>query len=135
MSDENQDIQIAMDPSAIYLEEVFTDRAVGTIRRLTPVDGDGNPKPGETPVYVGQAQLMTPVGALPLNFEIPATSLKEAAERFGDEAKVAVEQAARELQEMRREAASSIVVPGQGGGPGMGGMGGMGAPGGGIQMP
>ena len=140
MSDESQDIQIAMDPSALYLEEVFTDRAMGTIRRLTPVDSDGNPQAGTTPLYVGQAQLMTPVGTLPLNFEIPAKTLKEAAERFGEEAKVAVEQAARELQEMRREAASSIVVPGQGGGAGgMGGVGGMGGLGGGgsgkIQIP
>lgn len=138
MSDNTQEIDIAMDPSAMYLEEVFTDRAVGTIRRLTPVDGDGKPKAGEAPLYVGQAQLMTPMGALPLNFEIPAKTLQEAAQRFGEEAKVAVEQAARELQELRREAASSIVVPGQGGAGGvggMGGMGGLGGPGGKIQIP
>lgn len=136
MSDDSTDIDIAMDPAGMFLEEVFTDRAVGTIRRLTPVDEEGQPKPGVAPVFVGQAQLMTPMGALPLNFEIPANDLKEAAERFGAEAKVAVEQAARELQELRREAASSIVVPGSQGAGGVGGVGGMGVPGGGkIQIP
>ena len=30
-----------MDPTQIYREETFTDRRVGTIRRLTPVTADG----------------------------------------------------------------------------------------------
>ena len=32
---------IKVDPKALYLEEIFTDRRVGTIRRLTPVGKDG----------------------------------------------------------------------------------------------
>ena len=32
---------IKVDPKQLYLEEIFTDRRVGTIRRLTPVGGDG----------------------------------------------------------------------------------------------
>jgi hypothetical protein len=32
---------IKVDPKALYLEEVFTDRRIGTIRRLTPVTKDG----------------------------------------------------------------------------------------------
>ena len=32
---------IKVDPKALYLEEIFTDRRVGTIRRLTPVTKDG----------------------------------------------------------------------------------------------
>ena len=33
--------EIKVDPKALYLEEIFTDRRVGTIRRLTPVNKDG----------------------------------------------------------------------------------------------
>ena len=66
---------------------------------------------------------MTPMGAMPLAFQIDASSLGEAAEKFGDEAKIAVEKAAKELQELRREAASSIVVP-QGAQQGPAGLGG-----------
>jgi hypothetical protein len=29
-----------LDPAALYLEEVFTDRRIGTIRRMTPVKAD-----------------------------------------------------------------------------------------------
>jgi len=51
------------------------------------------------------------VGALPLTFEIEAGSLGEATEKFAAGAKVAVERAVKELQEMRREAASPIIIP------------------------
>ena len=124
-----------MEPDSLFLEEVFTDRRVGTIRRLTPVKGDGTIDTTRNMAYLGETQIMTSVGALPINFEIDAKSLAEAAAKFGPEAKDAIERTVRDLQEMRRQAASSIVVP-QGGMGGMGGMGGLGGGGGGkIQMP
>ena len=121
---------IKVDPKALYLEEVFTDRRVGTIRRLTPVNGEGVRDQARPVLYVGETQVLTPAGALPIGFEIGAGSLEEAAEKFGSLAKEAIERTVKELQELRRQAASSIVVP-QGGIPPMGGMGG----GGKIQMP
>jgi hypothetical protein len=120
-----------MDADALYLEEVFTDRRVGTIRRLTPVDGKGQADKTRAVTYVGETQVMTSVGALPISFEIEAKDLAEAASKFGPEAKDAIEKTVRDLQEMRRQAASSIVVP-QGGMGGMGGLGGGGLPGGGL---
>ena len=113
-----------MDADNLYLEEIFTDRRVGTIRRLTPVNGKGAIDTTRAVAYIGETQVMTSVGALPISFEI--------------EAKDAIERTVRDLQEMRRQAASSIVVPqgGMGGMGGLGGMGGGGMPGGGkIQMP
>lgn len=101
-----------MDPSALFREDTYTDRQVGTIRTLTPVKSDGSPDPSRKMVYAGEAQIMTNAGPLPINFEIDATSLGEAAQKFADTAKVAIERTVRELQEMRRQAASSIVVPG-----------------------
>lgn len=121
---------IKVDPKALYLEEVFTDRRVGTIRRLTPVGTDGARDPSRAVLYVGETQVLTPAGALPIGFDIDAGSLEDAAEKFGTLAKEAIERTVKELQELRRQAASSIVVP-QGGLPPMGGMGG----GGKIQMP
>ena len=126
---------ISMQVDDLYREEQFTDRRVGSIQRLTPVTADGSDDPGRPVLYIGQASLMTPAGALPINFEIEANSLGDAAEKFGGEAQKAVAEAIEQLQEMRREAASGIVVPGQGGGgmpPGMGGGGPRG--GGGIQL-
>ena len=121
---------IRVDSKALYLEEIFTDRRVGTIRRLTPVGKDGARDPGRAVLYMGETQVLTPAGALPIGFEIGAGSLEEAAEKFGGLAKDAIERTVKELQELRRQAASSIVIP-QGGMPPMPGAGG----GGKIQMP
>ena len=122
--------EIKIDPSGLFLEEIFTDRRVGTIRRLTPVKEDGQRDSAKPVLYVGETQVLTPAGPLPIGFEIPAGSLKEAAEKFGQLAREAIERTVRELQELRRQQASQIVVP-QGPLPPMGGAGG----GGKIQMP
>jgi len=103
--------EIKVDPNALYLEEVFTDRRVGTIRRMTPVNKDGARDQARAVLYIGETQVLTPAGALPIGFEIGAGSLEEAAEKFGLLAREAIERTVKELQEMRRQAASQIVVP------------------------
>jgi len=105
-----------MDPTQIYLEETFTDRKVGTIRRLTPVTADGSTDAARPVIFVGQAQVMTPMGAIPISFDLEAVSLNMAIEKFGAAAEQAVHQTMRELQEMRREQASSLVIPDAAGG-------------------
>ena len=115
--------ELKMDPANLYREEIFTDRKLGTIRVMTPVKIDGSIETGRKVIYVGETQLMTPMGALPLAFEIEADSLGNAATKFAEVAKVAVERAVREFQEMRRQASSSIVIP-DGIPPGIGGPGG-----------
>jgi len=119
-----------MDPAALYREEVITDRKVGTVRVLYPLRIDGSPDPERKAVYVGEAQIYTTMGALPLSFEIEAGTLAQAVANYAPAAKLAVEQAVRELEDMRRQAASSIVIP-KGGLPPGGNLGG----GGKIQLP
>lgn len=123
-------IEPDMNPKELWLEEIFTDRRVGTIRRMTPVDGSGARDPAREILYVGETQVMSQIGTLPITFALEAKSLEEAAKLFGPAAKSAIERAVRELQELRRQAASSIVIP-QGGLP----PGGMPGGGGKIQMP
>lgn len=119
-----------MSADTLYREDVFTDQRVGTIRRMTPVKSDGSDDPARPTIFVGQATVMTPMGSLPLSFELPAKSLGEAVSQFGAAAQIAIEDAARELQELRRQASSSIVIP-EAGAASLKGMGGKG----GIQMP
>lgn len=103
-----------MDASALYREEVYTDRAAGTLRVLVPVTADGSSDRSRTTLYIGEAQILTNMGPLPISFEVDARNLGEAVERYGEAAKVGVERAVRELQELRRQASSSIVLPGAG---------------------
>lgn len=102
---------ITMDPASLYLEEAFTDRRIGSIRRLTPVNEQGDRDLTRPVLYVGQASVMTPMGTLPIAFEIEARTLGEAVAAYGPAAQTAIEETARELQEMRRQAASQLVIP------------------------
>lgn len=132
-NDEQQQLpEIKLDGEQLYREENFTDRRVGTLRRLTPVTSDGSDDPSRSVVFEGQASLMTPGGALPLHFEIEATTVTEALEKYPEVAQQALVETLEEMQRMRREqAGSGIIAPGQGGGGGMGG----GMPGQGGGMP
>lgn len=130
MPERSEDVaaEMTMDASSLYREELFTDRKIGTIRVLTPVHANGSPDLDRTVVYVGEAQLLTTVGALPLSFEIEARSLEDAVTKYADAAQQEFERAVQELQEVRRQASSSIIVPdrgipglGPGGPPGGGG--------------
>lgn len=112
--------EVELDPKNLYREDVFTDRRAGSIRRLTPVTADGSADATRPVLFSGQTQLLTPAGILPLGFEIEARTLEEALKKFPDGVKVALEQAIDEARELRREAASRIVVPEVGGGLGPG---------------
>jgi len=115
MAAQNDLPDVNLDPNGLYREEIFTDRRAGTIRRLTPVTIDGAVDSARTVLFSGQTQLLTPAGVLPLVFEIDAKTLSEALRKFPDGVKVALEQAIDEARELRREAASRIVVPEVGG--------------------
>ena len=118
MAAQNDLPEIQIDPQGLYREDVFTDRRAGSIRRLTPVTIDGAPDPTRPVLFSGQTQLLTPAGVLPLGFEIEAKTLEEALQKFPEGVKAALEQAIDEARELRREAASRILVPEVGGGVG-----------------
>ena len=121
MAASNDVPEVRLDSANLYREEIFTDRRAGTVRRLTPVTASGAPDPSRPLQFSGQTQLLTPAGILPLSFEIPAATLEEALQKFPEGVKEAIEQAIDEARELRREAASRIVVPETGAlGPGPG---------------
>lgn len=124
-------VSAKMDEKDLWKEEVFTDRKVGTIRRLMPVKADGAADASRKAVFVGEAQLMTPAGALPLSFEIPGETLDAAVAGYGDAVQIAFAETMEELKEMRRKAQTSIVTPSSPGGLG----GGLFGPGGGAIPP
>jgi hypothetical protein len=115
----------SMDGNTLYLEEVFTDRKVGTLRRMTPVKSDGSRDLLRAVLYVGQAEIMTNMGPMPISFEIEGPGLEQAVAGFGAAATAAIERTVQQIQEMRRQQASQLVVPqgGMGGLPGLGGQG------------
>jgi hypothetical protein len=127
----------SMDSNALYQEETITDRKVGMLRRMTPIKNDGARDLERPVLYVGQAEIMTNMGPMPISFDIEAPSLDAAVAGFGAAASAAIERTVQQIQEMRRQQASQLVVPqgGMGGLPGLGGQGGPSPGRGKIQMP
>ena len=115
MSQENESASPEFVKNGLYREDSYTDRRVGSIRQLTPVTSSGDRDEDRPVLYMGATQVMTGAGPVPLNFDIPGETLEDAVGNFGSSAEKAVEDMAARLEEMRREQASSIVVPGQGG--------------------
>lgn len=117
MFSESDAKELQFDTANLYRVEVFTDQKTGSIRRMIPVDSQGNPDPTRAVRYIGEASALTPAGALPLSFELAGNSLAEAARGFADGAQQALTETIEELKRLHREQQSSILVPGQGAGP------------------
>ena len=115
LSSEEQGAEAKMDVNNLYREEIVTDRRVGTLRMMTPIKGDGSLDEKREVIFMGEAQIMTQAGPMPINFEIEAKSLTEAVAQFAEAAQQGVEKTVRELQELRRQQSYSIVVPGSSG--------------------
>ena len=117
----NASTDARFDAESLYREDVYSDRKVGSIRQLTPLRPDGSADPKRSTLFIGQISVLTPMGTLPITFELNGPTLNAAITQFAEAARVAMEEAMRELQQLRREAASSIIVPEGGvppGGPG-----------------
>jgi len=103
---------LKLDEKSLYKEEVFTDLRVGSLKQLTPVTKDGSRDMGRPMVYVGETQLMSQVGPLPVQTRIEAENLEAAIDRFPVAIQAAVEAMIDEVKELQRKEMSRIVVPG-----------------------
>jgi len=103
---------LKLDEKSLYKEEVFTDLRVGSLKQLTPVTKDGSRDLGRPMVYVGETQLMSQVGPLPVQTRIEAENLAAALDRFPAAIQTAVEAMIEEVKELQRKEMSRIVVPG-----------------------
>jgi hypothetical protein len=104
--------ELKLDEASLYREEVFTDLRVGSLKQLTPVKADGSRDPSRPLVFVGETQLMSQLGPLPVQTRIDAADLKAAIAAFPAAIQVAVEKMIDEVKELQRQEMSRIVVPG-----------------------
>jgi len=104
--------EIEVDRENLYLEEVFTDLKVATLRRLSPVKADGSPDTTRPVLFHAQTQLMSQMGPLPVNCAIDAANLEEAMRKFPEAIAEAIERMVEEAKELQRQEASRIIVPG-----------------------
>lgn len=114
-----QDIDFTVDKNNLYREESITDLKVASIRQLVPVKADGAPDNSRSPIFMGQTQLMTPEGPLPVQSRLMANNLDEAFEAFPDAMQKALAEMVERLKELQRQTQnqkkddSRIIVPGR----------------------
>ncbi len=118
MNNQNQQIDFTININNLYREESITDLKVGSIRCLIPVKSDGTEDESRETIFVGQTQLMSPQGMVPLQAPIQAATLEEAMEKFPEAMKQAMEEMienARKMQQeqKRQQDDSRIIMPGR----------------------
>lgn len=107
----HDDAPAGVDLNNLYRQETYVDPGFGSIQALRPVTADGADDPSRPTLFVGSAQLMTPRGPLPVQAEIEAASLRDAAEKMPAAIEKAVEDLIQRAQELERERAGGIVIP------------------------
>lgn len=120
MANGQQDIDFSVNKDNLYREEAVTDMKVASIRRLLPIKTDGTDDPGRTPIFMGQTQLMTPEGAVPIQSMLKASTLEEAIEDFPRAMEVALQDMVQKMQQLHQQRQqqqkkdeSRIIVPGR----------------------
>ncbi len=116
------DINFQIDRDNLYREESVTDLKIGSIRRLVPIKVDGSADESRPDVFIGNTQLMSPEGPLPIQAFLEAKSLEEAMDVFPDAMRRALSDMIEELREMQKKQQqqqrqgrddSRIIVPGR----------------------
>lgn len=100
-----------VDLNNLYRQETYTDLGVGSIQCLRPVTADGAPDASRPPIFMGTASIMTPHGAIPVQAEIKADSLRAACEAFPQAIREAVEDLVQQAKQIERERQGGIVIP------------------------
>ena len=123
MADEQTNqFDFSVDRSNLYREESFTDLKVGSIKRLIPVKPDGAEDKARKAIFVGQSNIVTPQGPLPIQGVIKAKELQQAIKKFPEAMEVAMErliEEAKKYQEQKEQDSqiqkpdSRIIVPGR----------------------
>lgn len=97
------DIDFTIDKENLYREESITDLKVASIRKMVPINADGTEDTSRNPVFIGNSQLMTPEGPLPIQAKLNATTLDEAMKEFPQAMKQSLNETIEHLRNMQQE--------------------------------
>ncbi len=108
------------DSANLYREETITDLKVAAIKVMIPINLDGSEDSTRSPIYVGNTQLMSPDGPLPLQAPLDANNLEEALAVFPEAMRQSLAEMVEKIKEMQLEqrrkemgAGSGIIIPGR----------------------
>jgi hypothetical protein len=114
VEDPKKEVDFIIDRSNLYREESFTDLKVGTIKCLNPVRADGSVDKTRKKIFVGNTNVMTPQGPIPIQGMIQAKELQQAIKKFPEAMEAAMDrliEEARKYQEQQQAEDSQIQKP------------------------
>lgn len=106
-------IQFTIDKQNLYREEYYTDMKLATVRRLVPVKPDGSEDKSRKTLFVGQANLMSEAGPIPISTMISAKDLQQAFKKYPEAMLEAMEQLKQEMIKYQKEQESPIITQGR----------------------
>lgn len=109
----NLDFQV--DKTNLYREESVTDLKIATIRQLIPVNIDGTSDTSREVIFIGNTQLGTPQGPIPLQAKLEAKTFEQAMDLFPQamelETKKVIENFKR-MEAQQKKQKSNLIIPG-----------------------
>ena len=106
-----------VDTNHLYREETITDLKIASIKVLTPINLDGSEDKSRMQIYIGNTQLMSPEGPLPLQAPLEANNLEEAMAVFPDAMRQALAEMVEKIKAMQQQQklkeSSRIIIPGR----------------------
>ena len=113
MSSGNEDLkgQLEVDINGLYREETVSDLKAATFKIMSPIKIDGSDDESRVKFISAHTSVMSPMGVIPLQAKLEATTLEEAAKEFPGAIEKAMDKLVEEAKEMQRQEASKIVVP------------------------
>jgi len=113
-------IDFTVEKNNLYREENILDLKTASIRCLTPVKPDGTRDESREMIYVGNTQLMSPQGPVPLHAPLNASTLEEAMDNFPAAMQKAmaemienVKRMQQEQEQAKQQEDSRIIMPGR----------------------
>lgn len=103
MSEKEETLEFTLDRNNLFLEETFTDLSGNSVTRYTPVKPDGSPDRGRRVVFLGQTNVATPNGVLPIHNPINAADLPQALKRFPEAMQQGLQRLIEEARSLQRE--------------------------------
>ena len=102
-------VDFNLDRTNLYREESYTDLKVGTVKRFIPVLPDGSVDKARKTFFLGQTNVYTEHGPLPIQNVIQAKELAQAFKRFPEAMEEAMQRLMEEAQQMREEKTSPLI--------------------------
>ena len=109
---EGKEKKVRFNQQNLHREEIFSDLTIGSIRQLIPVKPNGEPDKTRPILFVGQSQIYTQQGPMPVQFPIDAKNLQLAMEKFPAAMEEFVAHLVEQAKEMQRQEQSRLIVPG-----------------------